>query len=94
MSIKGIFPIDKWDFKSESILKDLPLNDLELLTAHKSEQVYKKGEIIFREGAYPSGIFYITLGKVKKYKVNKEGERANHLRCQYRRINRIPCYTC
>lgn len=74
MSIKGIFPIDKWDFKSESILKDLPLDDLELLTLHKSEQVYKKGEIIFREGAYPSGIFYITNGKAKKYKVNKEGK--------------------
>ena len=73
MSIKGIFPIDKWDFKSESILTDLPLDDLELLTANKSEQVYKKGEVIFREGAYPSGIFYITDGKVKKYKVDKEG---------------------
>lgn len=74
MSIKGIFPIDKWDFKSESILTDLPLDELELLTAHKSEQLYKKGEIIFREGSYPSGIFYITFGKVKKYKVNEDGK--------------------
>ena len=73
MSIKGIFPIDKWDFKTKSILTDLPLEDLELLTANKSEQVYKKGEIIFREGAFPSGIFYITDGKVKKYKVDKDG---------------------
>src|SRR6185503_8840501 len=54
-------------------LTDLPLEDVELLTANKSEQVYKKGEIIFREGAYPSGIFYITDGKVKKYKVDKDG---------------------
>ncbi len=74
MSIKGIFPIDKWDFKSESVLSDLPLNDLELLRANKSEQVYKKGEIIFREGAYPAGIFYIISGKVKKYKLDKEGK--------------------
>jgi len=73
MSIKGIFPIDKWDFKSESVLADLPLCDLEILTANKSEQVLKKGEIIFREGAYPAGIFYITEGKVKKYKVDKDG---------------------
>lgn len=73
MSIKGLFPIDKWDFQSESILTDLPLNDLELLTVNKSEQVYKKGEVIFREGAYPSGIFYITDGKVKKYKVDTDG---------------------
>ncbi|MDP4262009.1 MAG: Crp/Fnr family transcriptional regulator [Bacteroidota bacterium] len=73
MSIKGIFPIDKWDFKSESILTDLPSDDFELLTANKTEQVYKKGEIIFREGAYPSGIFYIIEGKVKKYKLDKDG---------------------
>lgn len=74
MSITGIFPIDKWDFKSESILSDLPLQDTKLLTIHKTEQVYKKGETIFREGAYPSGIFYIVNGKVKKYKVNQEGK--------------------
>lgn len=74
MSLKGIFPIDKWDFKSESILKDLPAEDFELLTANKTEQLYSKGEIIFREGAYPSGIFYIVDGKVKKYKVDKEGK--------------------
>lgn len=74
MSIRGLFPIDKWDFKSESVLKDLPPEDIQLLTANKSEQVYKKGEIIFREGGFPSGIFFITAGKVKKYKVNKEGK--------------------
>jgi len=73
MSIKGIFPIDKWDFNSESVFTDLPLDDLELLMANKTEQFYKKGEIIFREGGYPSGIFYITDGKVKKYKLDKDG---------------------
>ncbi|HWI90748.1 MAG TPA: Crp/Fnr family transcriptional regulator [Flavisolibacter sp.] len=72
MSIKGIFPIDKWNFRSESVLTDLPSNDLALLMANKTEQIYKKGEIIFREEAYPSGIFYITDGKVKKYKVDKD----------------------
>lgn len=74
MSIKGIFPIEKWDFKSESVLADLPPDDLALLTAHKTEQLYKKGEIIFREGGYPAGIFYVAEGKVKKYKVDKEGK--------------------
>jgi CRP-like cAMP-binding protein len=74
MSIKGVFPIDKWDFESESVLADLPVADLELLTANKSEQVYKKGEIVFREGGYPSGIFYVIDGKVKKYKLDKDGK--------------------
>ncbi|WP_276503964.1 Crp/Fnr family transcriptional regulator [Terrimonas pollutisoli] len=74
MSIRGIFPIDQWNFKSESVLADLPTEDYALLTAHKSEQLYAKGEIIFREGSTPSGIFFITEGKIKKYKVDKEGK--------------------
>lgn len=74
MSIKGIFPIDKWDFKSESVLADLPPADIALLNANQTQQVFKKGEIIFREGAYPDGIFYIISGKVKKYKLDQDGK--------------------
>jgi CRP-like cAMP-binding protein len=73
MSIQGIFPIDKWDFKSESILEDLPKTDLDMLMARRTEQVYRKGQVIFREGAYPSGIFYIVDGKAKKYKMDRDG---------------------
>lgn len=74
MSINGIFPIDKWDFKSEFVLTDLPPEDFELLTTKKTEKLYKKGAIIFREGSFPSGIFYIIDGKVKKYKLDKDGK--------------------
>jgi CRP-like cAMP-binding protein len=73
MSIKGIFPIQKWDFNSESILADLPLDDLELLTCNKIEHTYKKGELVFKEGSYPAGIYFINSGKVKKYRVDEEG---------------------
>jgi CRP-like cAMP-binding protein len=73
MSIRGIFPIDKWDFKSQSIMADLPKEDWALLTEHLSTQVYRKGEVLFREGSYPSGIFFIMSGMAKKYKVDKEG---------------------
>jgi CRP-like cAMP-binding protein len=69
MSITGFFSIEKWDFKSESILDGLPGEQLSSLMAHSSEQLYEKGEIIFREGGYPSGIFFIRSGRVKKYKV-------------------------
>ncbi|HEU5052754.1 MAG TPA: Crp/Fnr family transcriptional regulator [Hanamia sp.] len=73
MSLRGIFPIEKWDFESKSILKDLPADIYEKLLADTREQAYKKGEIIFREGSFPTGIFYISKGRVKKYKVDKEG---------------------
>jgi CRP-like cAMP-binding protein len=71
--LKGVFPIDKWNFKSGSILNDLPEEELEMLFAHTTEHLYSKGQVIFREGAYPTGIFFIKEGKVKKYKVDKEG---------------------
>jgi CRP-like cAMP-binding protein len=74
MSIRGIFPIDKWDFKSQTLLTDLPKEDWSALTKHMTTQVYDKGEIIFREGAYPTGIFYILSGMAKKYKLDKEGK--------------------
>lgn len=74
MSIRDIFPIDKWDFKSQSIMAGLPEEDMDLLTAHQSIHVYNKGEIIFREGAYPTGIFFIIAGMAKKFKTDKEGK--------------------
>ncbi|HEY8658573.1 MAG TPA: Crp/Fnr family transcriptional regulator [Chitinophagaceae bacterium] len=74
MSLKGIFPIDKWDFKSNSVLTNLPPDELAKLTANMTTQVYNKGQIVFREGAFATGIFFIKDGKAKKYKVDKEGK--------------------
>lgn len=74
MSIKGIFPIEKRNFKSELILADLPSADFEVLNAHQTVQVHKKGEIIFREGAYPASIFWILSVRVKKYMLDNEGK--------------------
>ncbi|MBN8789995.1 MAG: Crp/Fnr family transcriptional regulator [Terrimonas sp.] len=74
MSIKGIFPIDKWDFKSESVLANLPEQEYGLLAANRTEKLYRKGEVIFKEGTFPDGIFFIVSGKVKKYKLDPEGK--------------------
>lgn len=74
MSLKGIFPIDKWDFKSNSVFTNLPPGELAELTANMTTQVYNKGQIIFREGAFATGIFLVKDGKAKKYKVDKEGK--------------------
>ncbi len=73
MSLQGIFPIDKWDFKSNSVITNLPPDELAALTANMTTQVYNKGEIVFREGAFATGIFFIQEGKAKKYKADKDG---------------------
>jgi CRP-like cAMP-binding protein len=67
------FPFDKYNFNSDSILDDLPEEDILLLSRNMIIHNYKKGEILFREGSYPTGIYYIKKGKVKKYKTDKEG---------------------
>jgi len=74
VSIKDLFPIDKWDFKTRSILQGLPADDMALLTVNKTQQWYAKGDIVFREGSLPSGIFFILEGKVKKYKLDRNGK--------------------
>jgi CRP-like cAMP-binding protein len=67
------FPFDKFNYNSDSILEGLPESDLDILNRNMVSHTYKKGEILFREGSYPTGIYYVTKGKVKKYKTDKEG---------------------
>lgn len=74
MSISGIFPIDRWNFTTQSILNVLSEEDYHLLTANQSDQRYQKGDVIFREGAVPAGIFLVRSGQVKKYKVDQIGK--------------------
>lgn len=74
MSISGIFPIDRWNFRTQSILSNLCEEDYNFLISHQSDSHYQKGDVIFREGSVPSGIFLIRSGKVKKYKVDQIGK--------------------
>lgn len=74
MSISGIFPIDRWNFTTQSVLSVLSEEEYNRLISHQSENRYQKGDVIFREGSVPSGIFLIRSGKVKKYKVDQIGK--------------------
>jgi len=83
MSLSGIFPIDRWNFATQSMLNVLSEEEYADLVAHQSDQRYSKGDVIFREGSVPAGIFLIRSGKVKKYKVDSQAKEliiyvANH----------------
>ncbi|QHS55950.1 Crp/Fnr family transcriptional regulator [Mucilaginibacter sp. 14171R-50] len=71
MSISGIFPIDRWNFTTQSILNVLSEEDYNFLISNQTDHHYQKGDVIFREGTVPSGIFLVRSGKVKKYKVDQ-----------------------
>jgi len=74
MSLNGIFPIDRWSFTTHSVLSALSDQETALLTRHLTEQHLFKGDVVFREGTVPSGIFLVRSGRVKKYKADQLGK--------------------
>lgn len=76
------FPFEKFNFGSDSVLEGLSIEDNQVLNRNKSTHRYKKGEILFREGSYPTGIYFIKKGKVKKYTTDKDGREQIIYICQ------------
>lgn len=60
--------------RGESHFSELPEQDLEALSEHKSCVAYKKGQTLFYEGTRPMGVFCINHGKVKVYKMGSNGK--------------------
>lgn len=48
--------------------------DISSLTENKKTQTYKQKDIIFREGEFPTKIYFVNSGKVKIYKINEDGK--------------------
>jgi CRP-like cAMP-binding protein len=65
--------ISKFIFNNQYLLHELPKYDKDLLEEVMQNKKFRKNEAIFTEGTLPAGIFYIKLGKVKKYKVDNDG---------------------
>jgi len=76
------FPFDKFNFGSVSVLEGLSNEDNLLLNRNMTTHRYKKGEILFREGSYPTGIYFVKKGKVKKYTTDKSGREQIIYICQ------------
>lgn len=67
------FPTDKFQFKSSHFFEGLTEEEQNILMSRSVTHVYNKGEIIFREGSIPLGIYFLKEGKAKKYKNTNEG---------------------
>jgi len=50
------------------------IDELSKLSSERKPRKYKKKEMIFHEGDFPTGIYFIHQGKVKTYKTNEEGK--------------------
>jgi CRP-like cAMP-binding protein len=67
------FLSENFRLKTSELFEGLTNDELELLVSSGVTHVYKKGEIIFRDGGIPTGIFYVNTGMVKKYKETAKG---------------------
>lgn len=71
--MKTLFPFSRHRFNNEVIFEDLPNEILDLLLQDQESIFYKKGEIIFKEGVQPHGVYYIKKGRAKKYTSGYQG---------------------
>lgn len=67
------FLSENFRLNKDQIFEGLGPEELEMLMGSGVTHTYKKGEIIFREGGIPTGIFYVKTGRVKKYKATVKG---------------------
>lgn len=65
--------ISKFTFNNQYILKELPAPGREKLEKGMFHKKYTKNQAVFAQGTYPSGVFYVREGRVKKYKTDTEG---------------------
>jgi CRP-like cAMP-binding protein len=65
--------IQKFQFKNDDVFSMLETENHREIEENIRYRTYKAGKNIFIEGSYPSGIFFVKEGKVKKYKTYNEG---------------------
>lgn len=50
------------------------IESLKKLSEERDIRIYKKKDDIYKEGAYPKGIYFVNKGKVKTYQTNELGK--------------------
>lgn len=60
--------------RGSSLFCDLMDKEIENINTEKFCNKYKKGQIIFSEGNYPSGLFCINYGRIKLFKIGFDGK--------------------
>lgn len=50
------------------------IQELQDLSLSRKSRSYKKKDVIFREGDFPYNLYFVAKGKVKTYKMNRDGK--------------------
>lgn len=72
--MKNIIPIEKFTSTSDSIFKNISNKVKKEIENQMIDKIFKKNQQIFLEGSFPSGVFYLKEGLVKKYKTDNLGK--------------------
>jgi CRP-like cAMP-binding protein len=67
------FRSDNFRYNTKGIFEGLSKEHMDILRASSVTHAYRKGEMVFREGGIPSGIYYLVSGRVKKFKSTAKG---------------------
>ncbi len=59
--------------RNRSVFCNLEKEDLEAISQAKGCTTYKKGQLIFKQGSYPHGLYCINSGKIKLYQLAENG---------------------
>jgi CRP/FNR family transcriptional regulator, polysaccharide utilization system transcription regulator len=59
--------------REHSVFSDMPSSELQIFSSGKGCNFYASGDVIFKEGSYPSGLFCVHKGKIKIFKYGSEG---------------------
>ncbi len=62
------------DYKGKSIFCDLDDKALRSVSDHKCMNSYKKGEVVYLQGALPTGLYCVHAGKVKLTSTSNDGK--------------------
>lgn len=68
------FNIEKYHFKTDSIIEGLPAREFKLIRQSMQRMEIKQGKVIYREGSYSKGVYILRKGKIKIYQTNKDGK--------------------
>jgi CRP-like cAMP-binding protein len=62
-------------FQNSFILNNLPVEDLKMLEENIISEVGKRGDVLFRQGAFPNGVYWLISGKIKILQETPTGQK-------------------
>lgn len=65
---------ERFFYKCDSLFDGLKPQYLDVIEQNGVEKIFKKNKILFKQGSFPDGVYYIKKGKIKVYQLNSDGK--------------------